>query len=183
LKEMHPIGDGAPKVPLFIRKSTIRLPHRPNVPVIMIGPGTGFAPFRGFIQDRDCLRKEGKEIGAMILYFGCRKSKEDYIYRDEIEQWKTDGTLTEIHLAFSRDQHEKTYVQHNLWNNRENTWKMMDEMQAHVYVCGDARNMAREVIDVFHRIVREIGGKTEQESIEYMKKMETTKRYQADVWS
>jgi NADPH-ferrihemoprotein reductase len=168
---------------MFIRKSAIRLPHRPNVPVIMIGPGTGFAPFRGFIQDRDCVRKEGKEIGAMVLYFGCRKSKEDYIYRDEIEGWLANKTLTEVHLAFSRDQHEKTYVQHKLWDNRVNTWKLMDEMQAHIYVCGDARSMSREVMDVFHKIVCQVGGKTEAESNEYMKKMETTKRYQADVWS
>lgn len=75
-------GFPLPRVPIFIRKSQFRLPTKPETPVIMIGPGTGFAPFRGFIQERDLIRKEGKEIGETILYFGCRKRAEDYIYEE-----------------------------------------------------------------------------------------------------
>jgi NADPH-ferrihemoprotein reductase len=91
----------AVRVPMFIRKSTLRLPHRAHVPVIMIGPGTGFAPFRGFIQDRHVLNTKqtqspADKVGPMILYFGCRRSDEDYIYKDEIAEWKAAGTLTEV---------------------------------------------------------------------------------------
>jgi len=172
----------ASRVPIFVRKSMLRLPHRTTTPVIMIGPGTGFAPFRGFIQDRAHHKIQGKEIGAMVLYFGCRRRNEDFIYGDELEQYVTDGVLTELNVAFSRDSDQKVYVQHKLWANRQSTWDLM-EQGAHIYVCGDARNMARDVQAMFVKIAMEVGGKTEDEATKLMKEFERQKRYQADVWS
>ena len=122
-------------VPVFIRKSTLRLPHRTQNPVIMIGPGTGLAPFRGFLQERLAYKKQGKEIGEMLLFFGCRHPDEDYIYRNELEELVKIGLLTELHVAFSRFQSEKVYVQHKLWENRERIWELI-QGNASIYVCG-----------------------------------------------
>jgi len=148
----------------------------------MIGPGTGFAPFRGFIQDRAHHKEQGKEIGPMVLYFGCRRSDQDYIYCSELEKYLKDGVLSELHVAFSRETDSKVYVQHKLWENRDATWKLV-EQGAHIYVCGDARSMARDVQAMFIKIAVEVGGKTEEEAAKFIKELERQKRYQADVWS
>merc|ERR1719447_1830949 len=101
------------KVPIYVRRSQFRLPNRPQTPVIMVGPGTGLAPFRGFIQERAWQKSQGKPVGPTVLYFGCRNKEQDYIYREELEAWEQDGLLT-LHTAFSRDQAEKRYVTHDL---------------------------------------------------------------------
>lgn len=168
--------------PIFVRKSQMRLPHRINTPVIMIGPGTGYAPFRGFIQERKAQKDEGKEVGPLILFFGCRHPEHDYIYQEELEAWKEDGVLTELHIAFSRLHDKKIYVQDRLWENREAMWEFM-QSGAHFYVCGDARNMARDVQNAMLRIMKELGGKDEAEAAKFFKDMERQRRYQADVWS
>jgi len=165
-----------------VRKSAVRLPHRTTTPVIMIGPGTGFAPFRGFIQDRAHHKEQGKEIGPMVLYFGCRRSDQDYIYCKDLENYLKDGVLSELHVAFSRESDSKVYVQNKLWENRQSTWNLV-EQGAHIYVCGDARNMARDVQAMFIKIAMELGGKTEEEATKFIKELERQKRYQADVWS
>lgn len=171
------------KVPIFVRKSGLRLPHRTTTPVIMIGPGTGFAPFRGFIQDRAAVRAGGKETGPMVLYFGCRHSEQDYLYKDEIAAWKADGVLSEVHEAFSRQGPEKVYVQHLLKKNAAATWRLIHESGGHVYVCGDARSMAKDVMAAFVEMARNEGGLSEDQAKAYLKRMESQKRYQADVWS
>uniref|UniRef100_A0A8R1DSH1 NADPH--cytochrome P450 reductase n=1 Tax=Caenorhabditis japonica TaxID=281687 RepID=A0A8R1DSH1_CAEJA len=170
------------KSPIFVRKSTMRLPHRTTTQVIMIGPGTGFAPFRGFLQDRQFHKTAGKEVGAMHLYYGCRHPDHDYIYRDEIAKFHEDRVLTHLECAFSRAQEKKIYVQDRLWDTRDRVWEAINS-GAHVYICGDARNMARDVQATLQKIFREIGGKSENEAVAYFKDMEKTKRYQADVWS
>ncbi|VDK49201.1 unnamed protein product [Anisakis simplex] len=170
------------KVPIFVRKSTMRLPHRHTTAVIMIGPGTGFAPFRGFIQERHWHKQQGKQIGPMILYFGCRHPEQDYIYEEELNEYLKEGTLSELHVAFSRLTDKKVYVQNQLWEDRETIWKAVDG-GAHIYVCGDARNMARDVQNTFVKIFVEIGGKTLVEAQKLQKDLERQRRYQADVWS
>jgi NADPH-ferrihemoprotein reductase len=100
--------------PIFVRKSTLRLPHRHNVPVVMIGPGTGFAPFRGFIQERAWHKEQGKEVGEMLLFFGCRRSDHDHIYKTDMDEWVRQGVLTRCHVAYSRASNEKVYVQHQV---------------------------------------------------------------------
>ena len=101
----------------------------------MVGPGTGLAPFRGFIQERDIARKEGKEVGDTILYFGCRNRDEDYLYKDELEEYEKSGTL-KLHVAFSREQKDKVYVTHLLEKNKDEIWDVIGPKNGHVYICG-----------------------------------------------
>uniref|UniRef100_A0A915L6H1 NADPH--cytochrome P450 reductase n=1 Tax=Romanomermis culicivorax TaxID=13658 RepID=A0A915L6H1_ROMCU len=176
------------KVPIFVRKSQLRLPRDPKTPIIMIGPGTGLAPFRGFLQDRraQMRREPEKPLGDATLYFGCRNRRHDFIYREELESHLADGTLRHLYVAPSREQPEveKTYVQHLLRENGEATWRLISgERGGHVYICGDAKNMARDVMDTFLDIFCQYGGMDREQAQSYMKKMETQKRYQADVWS
>lgn len=171
------------KVPIFIRRSQFRLPSKSLTPVIMIGPGTGLAPFRGFIQERAFQKKEGKPVGETILYFGCRKESEDFLYNEELKQYLEDGTLTKLYLAFSRDQSEKVYVTHLLQKNKEEIWKVIGEQNGHIYVCGDARNMAKDVHNIILDVIQELGQKTKSEAESFIKKMESQRRYSADVWS
>uniref|UniRef100_A0AC35FPF0 NADPH--hemoprotein reductase n=1 Tax=Panagrolaimus sp. PS1159 TaxID=55785 RepID=A0AC35FPF0_9BILA len=150
--------------PIFVRKSTMRLPHRPNYPVIMIGPGTG------------------KEIGPIVLFYGCRHPEHDYIYQEEILKYKDEGVITDLGLAFSRYQDTKVYVQHLIWEKRERLWDLIQN-NANIYVCGDARNMARDVQNTFLKVFQQIGGMEVEASQKFFKDLERQRRYQADVWS
>ncbi|WKX98976.1 hypothetical protein Q1695_014108 [Nippostrongylus brasiliensis] len=118
----------------------------------------------------------------MMLYYGCRHPDHDYIYQDEIEEWLKEGVITDLYCAFSRAQEQKIYVQHRLWESRDKVWEVV-EAGAHIYVCGDARNMARDVQNTLLRIFREVGNKTEDEATKLFKDLERQRRYQADVWS
>jgi len=180
LKEKIP-GENEYKVPIYIRRSQFRLPNRPQTPVIMIGPGTGLAPFRGFIQERAYLKEQGKPVGPTVLFFGCRNKAYDYIYQDELEQWQTDGVL-DLHVAFSRDQEKKRYVTHLLNENGQHVWELL-EQGGHLYVCGDAKMMAKDVRNIIVDIAKVNGNMSESEADAFVKKLETQKRYSADVWS
>ncbi|XP_046680657.1 NADPH--cytochrome P450 reductase isoform X2 [Homalodisca vitripennis] len=181
--KIPPVDDGSPPmVPIFIRKSQFKLPTRMQTPILMIGPGTGLAPFRGFIQERDLARRDGKPVGNTILYFGCRKKAEDFLYQEELEGYEKTGLLT-MHVAFSRDQGEKVYVTHLLNQNKDEVWTVIGENNGHLYVCGDARTMARDVHDIVVQVVQEKGNMTQEQALAYVKKMEAQKRYSADVWS
>ncbi|XP_004523898.1 NADPH--cytochrome P450 reductase isoform X1 [Ceratitis capitata] len=170
------------RVPVFIRKSQFRLPTKPEIPVIMVGPGTGLAPFRGFIQERQHLRDEGKTVGETILYFGCRKKSEDFIYAEELEEYIKKGTLT-MKTAFSRDQSEKIYVTHLIEKDADLIWNVIGENKGHFYICGDAKNMAVDVRNILVQILVTKGNMSETDAVQYLKKMEAQKRYSADVWS
>ncbi|KAH3886012.1 NADPH--cytochrome P450 reductase-like [Dreissena polymorpha] len=182
LADMKPGADSTHRVPIYVRKSQFRLPFKSGLPVIMIGPGTGLAPFRGFLQERHFLKTEGKPVGDTILYFGCRKKAEDYIYEDELRGYVENETLTKLHVAFSRDQDSKVYVQHLLSENKEETWKLL-EAGAHLYVCGDARNMARDVHETLLTILQECGQLDSIRAADYIKKLQNKGRYSCDVWS
>lgn len=183
LKEKKTENGHPATAPVYVRRSQFRLPSKPQTPIIMIGPGTGLAPFRGFIQERHHHKTEGKPVGDTILYFGCRKQSEDFLYQDEINEYLKAGTLTKAYLAFSRDTDKKVYVTHLLRQNTEEIWKIIGENNGHIYVCGDARSMARDVHDIILEIIQEQGQKTKQEAEAYFKKMESQRRYSADVWS
>jgi len=170
------------KVPIYVRRSQFRLPNRPLTPVIMVGPGTGLAPFRGFIQERSWQKSEGKEVGETHFYFGCRNRNIDFIYQEELERFVESGVLT-LHTAFSRDQAHKVYVTHLLRENAAHIWKLIGEDNGHFYICGDAKLMAKDVYNILVDIIKNHGGKSEEEALAYIKKMETQKRYSADVWS
>ena len=153
-------------------------------PIIMIGPGTGLAPFRGFLQEIEFLKKKESLITSdVILYYGCRHKEEDYLYREEIEKWLENGIITELNLAFSRDQPEKVYVTHLLEKKSQETWDIIGKRNGHIYVCGEARSMAKNVNQILKSIIMREGKLEEKGAEMFLKDMESSRRYQADVWS
>lgn len=154
-----------------------RLPERGDTPVIMIGPGTGIAPFRAFLQERQALRARG----ANWLFFGDQSKDCNYLYQDEIEAYLRTGVLTHVDTAFSRDQPEKVYVQHRMLANAARMWEWL-EAGAHVYVCGDAQRMARDVDATLQQIVAEQGRRSAAETRAYISALARAGRYQRDVY-
>jgi len=165
-------------VPVFVHSSPgFRLPADGNTPVLMIGPGTGVAPFRAFLHER---RASGA-TGRNWLFFGEQRASTDFYYRDELEGMLADGHLHRLDTAFSRDQAEKIYVQHRLLERAADVWAWLQE-GAHVYVCGDASRMAKDVDAALHRVVESAGGMTAEAAAGYVANLKTDKRYQRDVY-
>ncbi len=152
------------------------LPDLPHVPIIMIGPGTGVAPYRAFLQERKIEGSPGKNW----LFFGDRNRKFDFLYRDFWEQAVAEGHL-KLSVAFSRDQSEKTYVQDRMREEGAEFWKWLTE-DAVVYVCGDAKRMAKDVDDALREIIREHGNMSEEKAKDYVREMKAKKRYLRDVY-
>ncbi|KAJ9132539.1 NADPH--cytochrome P450 reductase [Pleurostoma richardsiae] len=170
-------------VPVHVRHSNFKLPSDPSKPIIMIGPGTGVAPFRGFIQERAKQAESGEAVGKTILFFGCRKPNEDYIYADEWEQYKKAmGDNFEMITAFSRAGPKKVYVQHLLKQKGKEINDLLAQ-KAYFYVCGDAANMAREVNSVLAQILSEHRDISEAKAEDIVKNMRAANQYQEDVWS
>lgn len=154
-----------------------RLPVDPTVPIVMIGPGTGVAPFRAFLQER--ARQEGR--GPAWLFFGNPNAGHDFLYREEIESWLAEDVLTRLDTAFSRDQAEKIYVQHRIEEHGAELWGWLEE-GAHLYVCGDAKRMAKDVDTALRRVVASHGGRSSAEADAYIAELARAKRYQRDVY-
>ncbi|KAI9281072.1 NADPH cytochrome P450 oxidoreductase isoenzyme 1 [Sporodiniella umbellata] len=170
------------RVPVHVRRSTFKLPQDPSIPIIMVGPGTGVAPFRGFVRER-VLQKKNGPVGPTVLFFGCRNSKEDFLYKDEWPGlFDTLGDDSRLITAFSRETDRKVYVQHRLMEHAVEMWGLL-EKGAYIYVCGDAKNMARDVNQTFIRFAQQLGGMSEPKAQDYIKKLRNTSRYQEDVWS
>lgn len=166
------------KVKVYVEKNdNFRLPADPNTPVIMVGPGTGIAPFRAFMQEREAQDAEGKNW----LFFGNPHFTQDFLYQVEWQKFLSDGLLDKISLAFSRDQEEKVYVQHKLLENGKDIFEWL-ENGAHFYVCGDATHMAKDVHDALVTIVTEHGRKSQKEAEQYVSDLRRAKRYQKDVY-
>ena len=171
------VGETTP-LPVFIQPSKhFRLPRNGDVPIIMVGPGTGIAPFRAFLEER---RATGA-TGANWLFFGAQRSRCDFFYKDELEAMQQQGVLTRLDTAFSRDQDFKIYVQHRMLESAGDLWSWL-ERGAHFYVCGDAARMARDVDNALYEIVRTAGGRSEDSATEYLQKLKADRRYQRDVY-
>ncbi|KAJ9627825.1 hypothetical protein H2203_003043 [Taxawa tesnikishii (nom. ined.)] len=170
-------------VPVHVRHSNFKLPSDPSKPIIMVGPGTGVAPFRAFVQERAKQARDGENVGKTMLFFGCRRKDEDFIYQDEWEQYKNDlGDNFVMDVAFSREGPKKVYVQHRMKDFAAEINNLLQQ-KANFYVCGDAANMAREVNTVLAQIVAEQRGVPESKGEEVVKAMRASNQYQEDVWS
>ncbi len=171
------------KLPVFVRRSNFKLPTNSNLPIILIGPGTGVAPLRGFVRERAEQARKGVSVGKTILFFGCRKSNEDFLYKEE---WPEYGNILgkdkfEFVAAFSRETSQKVYVQQKLLEKSDEIIDLLNK-KAFIYVCGDAANMARSVQNTLASIIAKGKSVSEDKALEILRTYKTQNRYQEDVW-
>jgi len=166
------------EIRVFIEHNdNFRLPANPETPVIMIGPGTGIAPFRAFMQQRVADGAEGKNW----LFFGNPHFTDDFLYQVEWQRYVKEGVLTKIDLAWSRDQKEKVYVQDKLREQGAELWRWIND-GAHIYVCGDANRMAKDVEQALLEVIAEFGAMDTETADEYLSELRVERRYQRDVY-
>jgi cytochrome P450/NADPH-cytochrome P450 reductase len=162
-------------------KAGFRLPDDNSVPVIMIGPGTGLAPFRGFLRERAARKAKGAALGAAMLFFGCRHPDQDFLYADELKAFAADG-VAELHTAFSRAGDTKTYVQDLIAAEKDKVWQLI-EQGAIVYVCGDGSKMEPDVKAALVAIYRKRRGTDATAGQRWIEELGTKNRYVLDVWA
>ena len=166
------------KPAIFISPNkAFRVPSNTNAPLIMVGPGTGIAPFRAFLQERQVAGAQGKNW----LFFGDQHQEHDFIYREELTAWQESGLLTRLDLAFSRDQDKKVYVQSRMLEQGAELYAWLQE-GAYFYVCGDASRMAKDVDSALYEIVRQYGGLSSERAADYIDQLKKEKRYLRDVY-
>jgi sulfite reductase (NADPH) flavoprotein alpha-component len=173
----HRLQEGEEVLIYVESNDNFRLPDDGTKPVIMIGPGTGIAPFRAFIQERAASEAPGENW----LFFGNPYFTEDFLYQTEWQEYIEDGVLSKIDLAFSRDQEEKVYVQHRIAEQSDELWQWI-QRGAHIYVCGDESRMARDVHQALLDVVKDKGGYEEHEAEDYLVNLRKEGRYQKDVY-
>ncbi|GLF90811.1 sulfite reductase [NADPH] flavoprotein alpha-component [Bacillus safensis] len=165
-------------LPVYIQHNqNFKLPENPDVPIIMVGPGTGIAPFRSFIQEREEIGANGKSW----LFFGDQHFVTDFLYQTEWQKWLKDGVLTKMDVAFSRDSEEKVYVQHQMKKQSKELYEWL-EQGAYVYVCGDEKHMAHDVHATLLSIIQEEGVMSKEKAESYLANLQQQKRYQRDVY-
>jgi sulfite reductase (NADPH) flavoprotein alpha-component len=166
------------KVPVFVHKSpSFKLPTDGSKPIIMVGPGTGVAPFRAFLEERRAVAATGRNW----LFFGDQKAACDFLYREELEAMKKDRFLTRLDTAFSRDQAQKIYVQDRMMETAGEIWSWLQE-GGYFYVCGDAKRMAKDVDSALHKIAETAGSLSAEQAVDYVKQLKSEKRYLRDVY-
>lgn len=172
------LADRTQSVPVFVHSAKhFHIPEDPEASLIMVGPGTGIAPFRAFLQERKATGAQGRNW----LFFGEQHAASDFFYQEEFEAYQAEGILTRLSTAFSRDQDYKIYVQHRMLEHAKELYAWL-EAGAYFYVCGDAARMAKDVDIALHSIVEKAGGKTAEEAKEYIEALKKTKRYRRDVY-
>ncbi|MBV8352298.1 MAG: sulfite reductase subunit alpha [Verrucomicrobia bacterium] len=165
-------------IPMFVHVAKgFRLPENPATPIIMVGPGTGVAPFRAYLQERKAIGASGRNW----LFFGEQRSRCDFFYQDEFATMQRDGVLTRFDTAFSRDQAYKIYVQQRLLEHSKEVYAWLQE-GAHFFVCGDEARMAKDVDAALHRIVEQEGAMSPEAAAEYVEGLKKEKRYKRDVY-
>ena len=169
---------GKEKSKVFVSPNkSFRVPENNDVPMIMVGPGTGIAPFRAFLQERQAIGAKGYNW----LFFGDQHEKSDFIYKNELAKMQSDGVLNRLDLAFSRDQAEKIYVQTRMKEHAKDLYAALEE-GGHFYVCGDASRMAKDVDRALHEVISEQAGLSEDGAMDYVNLMKKEKRYVRDVY-
>ncbi|MEM9708888.1 MAG: sulfite reductase flavoprotein subunit alpha [Pseudomonadota bacterium] len=171
------VPEGAEAGIFMSPNKSFRVPEDDTRPMIMVGPGTGIAPFRAFLEER----RERGASGTNWLFFGDQHRESDFIYQDEIGEMSAAGLLTRLDLAFSRDQAEKIYVQHRMTENGKDLYGLLEE-GGHFYVCGDATRMAKDVDAALHKVVETHGALSEDGAIDYVNRLKREKRYVRDVY-
>ncbi|KAM7369979.1 hypothetical protein PAMP_011266 [Pampus punctatissimus] len=175
---------------------SFRAPSDPSVPFIMVGPGTGVAPFIGFLQQRETERQQNPEVvfGETWLFFGCRHKDRDYLFREDLEGFLSSGTLNHLKVCFSRDNQEKEaeevvpsagrarYVQHNLLFNSQHVTNILLKQNGCLYVCGDAKNMAKDVNDTLMEMIKTELQVDQLEAMKTLARLREEKRYLQDIW-
>jgi sulfite reductase (NADPH) flavoprotein alpha-component len=165
-------------LPIYIHQNpNFRLPADPDTPIIMIGPGTGVAPFRAFIEEREEIGAQGKSW----LFYGDRHFQTDFLYQVEWQRWLKDGVLTNMDVAFSRDTDEKVYVQHRMLQRSREIYEWLNDGAA-IYVCGDEKHMAHDVHAALLTILEQEGGFNREDAEAYLADLQQQKRYQRDVY-
>lgn len=171
------VGRGEKPAIFVSPNKAFRVPANGDAPLVMVGPGTGIAPFRAFLQERAATGAKGRNW----LFFGDQHRAHDYIYEDELAAWHQDGHLTRLDLAFSRDQAEKIYVQTRMREHGAELYAWLQE-GGHFYVCGDATRMARDVDEALHHVIAEHGGLSQEKAADYVNQLKKDKRYLRDVY-
>ncbi len=165
-------------LPVYVQHNqNFKLPKDPETPIIMVGPGTGVAPFRSFMQEREETGAEGKAW----MFFGDQHFVTDFLYQTEWQNWLKDGVLTKMDVAFSRDTEEKVYVQHRMLEHSAELFEWLQEGAA-VYICGDEKHMAHDVHNTLLEIIEKEGNMSREEAEAYLADMQQQKRYQRDVY-
>ncbi|WP_144493321.1 assimilatory sulfite reductase (NADPH) flavoprotein subunit [Bacillus pumilus] len=165
-------------LPVYIQHNqNFKLPENPDAPIIMVGPGTGIAPFRSFMQERE----ETGASGKSWLFFGDQHFVTDFLYQTEWQKWLKDGVLTKMDVAFSRDSEEKVYVQHQMKKQSKELFEWLDQ-GAYIYVCGDEKHMAHDVHHTLLSIIQEEGAMSKEKAESYLANLQQQKRYQRDVY-
>jgi sulfite reductase (NADPH) flavoprotein alpha-component len=166
------------KVRVYVQKAhNFALPADPNVPIIMVGPGTGIAPFRAFLHERKAINARGRNW----LFFGHQRSSHDFFYEDELKEMKASGFLTRLSLAWSRDGDQKFYVQDRMRESATDVMAWLND-GAHLYICGDAKRMAKDVELALVDIVAEHGGRSGEEAVIFVSELKKSGRFQQDVY-
>ncbi|XP_068933063.1 methionine synthase reductase isoform X2 [Petaurus breviceps papuanus] len=183
---------GLPEISIFPHTTnSFRLPNDPSVPIIMIGPGTGIAPFIGFLQHREKIQEQHPDgnFGAMWLFFGCRHKDRDYLFREDLHHFLKNGILTQLKVSFSRDipvngeDHPPKYVQDNIRLYSQEVTRILLQEKGYIYVCGDAKGMAKDVNDALVEILSKEAGVEKLEAMKMLATLREEKRYLQDIWS